>query len=450
VAESGEQFWLFEKGRLKLQGDDKIALPGLIMELPDSLSAQLQADEIRALLPQHPAKIGCRKMALLDDQKKTVARINHWQLSGNDKTLHWVEASPVRGYVKSFARLQEALAAIGLQSNATMPERLLPSLRLKVSLYSAKPDFKIADNEPAQHLARRLCSGMLSIARLNEPGTIKDLDSEFLHDYRVSLRRVRSVVALFSKVFNEQDSQRMKAELADLMRRTNRLRDLDVYLLEKESYFKLLPKHLHSGLEKMFRDFTRERGNQQRKTAKWLASDDYKQAILSVEKFFSQQPLSNAPNAATPALGLAKSSIWKRYRKVCAIAKEITPETPDEQVHDLRIQCKKLRYLMEFFSPLFPKKVIKKQIRALKGLQDNLGRFNDFSVQQESLHDYLKRKMERGNLDLDVADSIGALRLVLNQQQRQERDRVMACFARFHSPEIHQSFETCFDHKRNA
>ncbi len=28
--------------------------------------------------------------------------------------------------------------------------------------------------------------------------------------------------------------------------------------------------------------------------------------------------------------------------------------TPDQSIHELRIRCKKLRYLMEFFAPLFP------------------------------------------------------------------------------------------------
>ena len=43
--------------------------------------------------------------------------------------------------------------------------------------------------------------------------------------------------------------------------------------------------------------------------------------------------------------------------------------TPDELVHELRIQCNKLRYLMEFFMNLYSGKTIKPLIKSLKGLQ---------------------------------------------------------------------------------
>ncbi len=68
-------------------------------------------------------------------------------------------------------------------------------------------------------------------------------------------------------------------------------------------------------------------------------------------------------------------------------------DTEDEVVHQLRINCKKLRYLMEFFAPLFPENEIKTLIKALKLLQDNLGNFNDYSVQQIFLRQVLNEKM---------------------------------------------------------
>ena len=57
----------------------------------------------------------------------------------------------------------------------------------------------------------------------------------------------------------------------------------------------------------------------------------------------------------------------------------------DEDLHNLRIDCKKLRYLLEFFTSLFPKTQMKLLIKQLKQLQDNLGDFNDLSVQQARL-----------------------------------------------------------------
>ena len=63
-----------------------------------------------------------------------------------------------------------------------------------------------------------------------------------------------------------------------------------------------------------------------------------------------------------------------------------------EAVHRLRIECKKLRYLMEFFAELFPKEEGSAVLRLLRRLQTRLGEFNDALVQQRSLMNYWERK----------------------------------------------------------
>jgi CHAD domain-containing protein len=105
----------------------------------------------------------------------------------------------------------------------------------------------------------------------------------------------------------------------------------------------------------------------------------------------------------------------------------ITPETQDEEVHELRIEAKKFRYLLEFFATLYQTKKIKQLVNRLKVLQDNLGRFNDFSVQQESLNTYLQGHQNNA----EMAKSIGALLMVLAQKQIEERGHVEERFAGF-------------------
>ena len=93
------------------------------------------------------------------------------------------------------------------------------------------------------------------------------------------------------------------------------------------------------------------------------------------------------------SLDFACRLVLKRYGKVCKIARSIDGKTADDVIHQLRIHCKKLRYLMEFFSPLFPENEIKTLIKSLKVLQDNLGNFNDYSVQQKFLRHVLDAEM---------------------------------------------------------
>ena len=75
---------------------------------------------------------------------------------------------------------------------------------------------------------------------------------------------------------------------------------------------------------------------------------------------------------------------------------------------------------MEFFAPLFPDKEIKSLINALKLLQDNLGKFNDFSVQQKFLRQVLNDKMDVFGAEIKVAESVGALTAMLYRLQQKE------------------------------
>ncbi len=92
-----------------------------------------------------------------------------------------------------------------------------------------------------------------------------------------------------------------------------------------------------------------------------------------------------ARNASVAIDELAQQRIIKQYRRVIKDGNKILDSDEDALVHQLRIDCKKLRYLMEFFASLFPKKKINRLIRQLKTLQDELGVFNDLSVQQAYL-----------------------------------------------------------------
>ncbi len=120
-------------------------------------------------------------------------------------------------------------------------------------------------------------------------------------------------------------------------------------------------------------------------------------------------------------------------------------ETDDEEVHELRIQCKKLRYLIEFFEPLFPSRDVKTLIKPLKTLLDNLGLFNDYSVQQVSLQAFLDQHASKGRRkDMAIASSIGALIVILHQRQLKERVRVVSSFAQFNSPDVQSRFRLLF------
>ncbi|RWX49302.1 CHAD domain-containing protein, partial [Candidatus Electrothrix communis] len=89
---------------------------------------------------------------------------------------------------------------------------------------------------------------LLAIMRKNEQGILDDLDSEFLHDFRVAIRRTRSGLDMIKNVLEPKISTRFKEEFRFLGKITGPMRDLDVYLLMEDDYKVRLPDHLQKGL----------------------------------------------------------------------------------------------------------------------------------------------------------------------------------------------------------
>jgi CHAD domain-containing protein len=99
------------------------------------------------------------------------------------------------------------------------------------------------------------------------------------------------------------------------------------------------------------------------------------------------EPAASATHAARPILSVARKRIRKKCRAVVKLGTQLLIDhLDDKSLHQLRIECKKLRYLLEFFSSLFVTDDIAPLIKSLRRLQDNLGDFHDACVQQEALH----------------------------------------------------------------
>jgi CHAD domain-containing protein len=292
--------------------------------------------------------------------------------------------------------------------------------------------------------ARKIVASLLAAAQACEEGIAADMES--LHDYRVSLRKVRSALSLFSGVFAEEECGRLKASLGEIMEQTNRLRDLDVYLQDKDDYFPMVPESIQNGLHLLFDMLAKERADCRQAVAAFLTGPECQQTMARLRgKFEGPDTPPPGPCGLTPALPFARALIWKRYRKTCRLARHIGADTPDEVVHKLRIACKKLRYLMEFFEPFFPAASIASQIKSLKRLQENLGRFNDYSVQQCNLAGFLRthRRSEMAE-NMALAESAGALMAVLHQLRRSERSLVLANAARFGNARTRAKFKKLF------
>ena len=97
---------------------------------------------------------------------------------------------------------------------------------------SSKPKFRLPKGTRSDAAGRIALNALAEIAEANLPGTLDDLDTEFLHDLRVSIRRARSVLRELDGVFEPTARARLREDLKWAQQLTGPTRDLDVQLLE--------------------------------------------------------------------------------------------------------------------------------------------------------------------------------------------------------------------------
>jgi CHAD domain-containing protein len=403
-AGTGQRFWSdFETGAMRAR------LEGLL--------------GLRGLAPVAEGTFRLRRCDVRNGAGKIVCRLE-WSsvFAGkrrDEDLLHSCRVLPLFGYEAEAARLVEHLVRRGARTSGDGPvEALLRHVGHVPRKYTLRPVFGLEMDTPAREAVGRIVRAILEIAESNVPGLVNDLDTEFLHDYRICLRKVRSVLSLVKDVYPAEETRRMRKILGDLARQTNRLRDLDVYLLAREEYLGSLPPVLHPALDGMFKDFSAEREREARRVTAKLRATTTRRLLREVEECFSPEAAHEpSPAAGLPVGALVFRRIYKRYLKIRGIAAGIGAETPDEAVHRLRIECKKLRYLMEFFAELFPREEGAGMLRLLRRLQNRLGEFNDALVQQRSLMNYWEQKRPGSKIALGV----GGLVAVLYRRQQQAR-----------------------------
>jgi CHAD domain-containing protein len=121
----------------------------------------------------------------------------------------------------------------------------------------------------------------------------------------------------------------------------------------------------------------------------------------------------------------------------------ITVASPPEALHDLRKSCKKLRYLMEFFQSLYAEEKIKLLIKNLKGLQEVLGDFQDYAVQEENLK-LISEEMMALKIHANTFLAIGVLIQDLDAHRSKAREDFASRFEVFKQEENQLTFKLLF------
>ncbi len=398
--------------------------------------------KMRRLLPIVDLRLSGRTLNVLDGREKTVARLRltggtarEPGRSGEPVALpDTLRVLPVRGYAKAYTQTISLLEAeLGLERvPAAELDRALAAIGRTARDYVSKVVIDLDPEMLAGSAAKAIHRSLLATIRRNEHGTRRDLDSEFLHDYRVAVRRTRSALSQVKGVYPADDLAHFKVELKWLGGLTGHLRDLDVYLLKMDDYKADLPPAVGDDLAPLGEYLIERQRREQRRVARQMTTKRYRTLLEDWGRFLDQPADPEAaPNAGRPIGEVASERIWKIYRRVIKQGRAIDDDTPAAAVHELRIECKKRRYLMEFFRSLYDRDRLLQLIKALKLLQDNLGDFNDYEVQQFSLREFADDMCRQHAAPAGTVMAMGRLVEHLEKGQARERHQFGQRFAVF-------------------
>ncbi|HED18220.1 MAG TPA: CHAD domain-containing protein [Gammaproteobacteria bacterium] len=299
--------------------------------------------------------------------------------------------------------------------------------------YSSKLDLLLQAGLRADAAMRKILLVLLDTMEINEEGTIGDLDTDFLHDFRVAVRRTRTALTQMKSVMAPHTLDRFIEEFAWLGNVTTLTRDLDIYLLKFDKLKKSLPENLRDDLEPLREYLEIRQRQEQAGLANTLRSAAYRKIKEQWRQFLTTE-LPRTPSgvdAAKPISDVARRKTWRMYRRVLRQGGTITTSSSATDLHELRKSCKKLRYLMEFFQSLYPSKKIRKLIRELKTLQDHLGDFQDLQVQIHTLSVFSEKINRTESMQAQTRLANDALLATLQDSATGVRSEFELCFERF-------------------
>jgi CHAD domain-containing protein len=368
-------------------------------------------------------------LRLLDDERKTIARLHvDTSLEGTKARMSMI---PLRGYDRETTRAAVVLATVNgvTTSPTTFYEQCLAAAGRRFDDGPvSRPGDAVTAGLPASIAIAGVLQMFLSTVEANVAGVIGDIDTEFLHDLRVAVRRARSTIKLAGNALPYADA-RLADDLKWLGDATTPTRDLDVYLLVVPTMAAGLRVAHPDDLEPFRTHLAVRRADAFARLVTDLQSPSFAsvlarwRAVASVD----QESVPQAPTAAE----FGAASLRRAHRRVLRVGSRIDPYSPAEKLHALRKRCKELRYLLEIFEQVESPHSRKRVLPVLKALQECLGEFQDSEVQAAKIRTFAAEMMAEHSAPASALLAMGELAAQLDTHQQHARATFAGIFAAF-------------------
>jgi CHAD domain-containing protein len=271
------------------------------------------------------------------------------------------------------------------------------------SILSYQPG-PISADAPIAQAATQIFMIQLQLILTYQPIAIEGIDPEGVHKLRVGLRRLRTALKLFRPYLQPEFHELIKSESKQFASQLGSMRDLDVLKIDYFNHFQSakLKTKSQEAWDVTFQpvyDQTRE------DAVTLLQSKAFYNLIVLTYRlyeepevcFLLQDSVTGSPKTIP---GFIPPKISKSFKQVQSYHGVLTPKSDYSVFHALRLDIKKLRYMLEFFPEILNTKTALKIIHLLVKIQDHLGYLNDSVVacrlltRQENKMEYWPESMQ--------------------------------------------------------
>ena len=247
----------------------------------------------------------------------------------------------------------------------------------------------IRSDDSMTEAVRVVIARQYAVMRANEAGCRQGKDDNAIHDMRVAIRRVRVALQLFGGYYRRSAVRPLEQELRQAGRALGAVRDLDVMGAQARRYADVAIKAQRPDLAPLLDDWQAQRQKAHKRLVDYLDGSRFQRLLDDLQAFSTTTGEGTGEKQRTPrqvrhALG---SLIWTRYEAVWGYDGRLA-DAPPAVWHALRIECKYLRYVLEFFSDVLGKEsaVLVAQVVSV---QDHLGDIQDAEVAAQRLAEFL-------------------------------------------------------------
>ena len=225
----------------------------------------------------------------------------------------------------------------------------------------------------------------------NWDGTVDHLDDEFLHDLRIAVRQTRSLLVEGRRILPKDMRARQREAFRWFGTVTSPARDLDVYVAGWRTLTSPLSDEDARALEPVLAHLAGKQASAHAQVAQGLRSRTARQLREDWRAWLDlpDAEVARGKHAHKPLGEMIGARIMAAQHQLLVDGRRIDAGSLATELHELRKDGKRLRYLLEGFGHLGGRKRSRAVIRHLKDLQDNLGAHQDAEVQADRLRQTL-------------------------------------------------------------